>query len=224
MSTITTRAGKGSQLTWTEVDNNFTNLNTDKIQSSNAGSTGQVLTRTSGGAEWADAAGGGSSATNIIKVAKPTALTIPNTSGSFNTDNFTLLSNGGVSGVSVSTSTLTLPAGTYVWEFPTLYTFDVTNIGSNGLWQVWNNTTSAAIANITSTAVITLADSYAGTATKRAYYGTVAFTFTLAASSEIRFRSGDNTAGEWYILSFPNVATLGGGAQSRMVMTITKTA
>ena len=35
MSTIVTRAGKGSPLTWTEVDNNFTNLNNDKIQSGN---------------------------------------------------------------------------------------------------------------------------------------------------------------------------------------------
>jgi hypothetical protein len=35
MSTIVTRAGKGSPLTHTEVDNNFTNLNTDKIQSGN---------------------------------------------------------------------------------------------------------------------------------------------------------------------------------------------
>jgi hypothetical protein len=33
MSTIVTRAGKGSPLTYAEVDANFTNLNTDKIQS-----------------------------------------------------------------------------------------------------------------------------------------------------------------------------------------------
>lgn len=32
MSTITTRAGKGSTLTHNEVDDNFTNLNTDKYQ------------------------------------------------------------------------------------------------------------------------------------------------------------------------------------------------
>lgn len=32
MSTIVTRAGKGSPLTHTEVDNNFTNLNTDKAE------------------------------------------------------------------------------------------------------------------------------------------------------------------------------------------------
>lgn len=33
MSTIVTRAGKGSSLTWTEGDANFTNLNTDKYES-----------------------------------------------------------------------------------------------------------------------------------------------------------------------------------------------
>jgi hypothetical protein len=35
MSTIVTRAGKGSALSFTEVDDNFTNLNADKIQSGN---------------------------------------------------------------------------------------------------------------------------------------------------------------------------------------------
>ena len=44
MSTIVTRAGKGSALTHTEVDANFTNLNTDKLQS---GSTAAALTITS---------------------------------------------------------------------------------------------------------------------------------------------------------------------------------
>lgn len=33
MSTIVTRAGKGSALTWTEGDDNFTNLNNDKLES-----------------------------------------------------------------------------------------------------------------------------------------------------------------------------------------------
>jgi hypothetical protein len=43
MSTIVTRAGKGSPLTHTEVDNNFTNLNTDKLGSSAIGTTVQAL-------------------------------------------------------------------------------------------------------------------------------------------------------------------------------------
>jgi len=36
MATIVTRAGKGSPLTNTEVDANFTNLNTDKAELSGA--------------------------------------------------------------------------------------------------------------------------------------------------------------------------------------------
>jgi hypothetical protein len=44
MSTIVTRSGKGSPLTHVEVDANFTNLNTDKIQS---GNTVTALTITS---------------------------------------------------------------------------------------------------------------------------------------------------------------------------------
>ena len=42
MSTIVTRAGKGSPLTHTEVDNNFTNLNTDKYQSGDNVSVGTL--------------------------------------------------------------------------------------------------------------------------------------------------------------------------------------
>ena len=43
MSTITTRSGKGSPLTNNEVDANFTNLNTDKIEVSNTPAEGDIL-------------------------------------------------------------------------------------------------------------------------------------------------------------------------------------
>ena len=43
MSTIVTRAGKGSPLTNTEVDANFTNLNTDKAELSGATFTGEIV-------------------------------------------------------------------------------------------------------------------------------------------------------------------------------------
>tara|TARA_R110001632_G_scaffold2310_3_gene10166 strand:- start:2122 stop:3003 length:882 start_codon:yes stop_codon:yes gene_type:complete len=42
MSTITTRSGKGSPLTNTEVDTNFTNLNTDKYQSGDNAAFGSL--------------------------------------------------------------------------------------------------------------------------------------------------------------------------------------
>lgn len=41
MTTIVTRAGKGSSLSWSEVDTNFNNLNTDKIETSALGVTVQ---------------------------------------------------------------------------------------------------------------------------------------------------------------------------------------
>jgi hypothetical protein len=44
MSTIVTRTGKGSALTYAEVDANFTNLNSDKLQSTSSAS---ILTLTS---------------------------------------------------------------------------------------------------------------------------------------------------------------------------------
>ena len=44
MATIVTRAGKGSPLTNTEVDANFTNLNTDKAELSGAAFTGAITT------------------------------------------------------------------------------------------------------------------------------------------------------------------------------------
>ena len=44
MATITTRAGKGSPLTNTEVDDNFTNLNTDKAELSGSAFTGNIST------------------------------------------------------------------------------------------------------------------------------------------------------------------------------------
>ena len=46
MTTITTRAGKGSPLTNTEVDNNFTNLNTGKLEISGGTMTGDLVVKT----------------------------------------------------------------------------------------------------------------------------------------------------------------------------------
>ena len=43
MATVTTRAGKGSPLTHAEVDANFTNLNTDKLEASAVSTFGGTL-------------------------------------------------------------------------------------------------------------------------------------------------------------------------------------
>jgi len=46
MSTLVTRAGKGSPLTHNEVDANFTNLNTDKVEKTSAAITGGTIDNT----------------------------------------------------------------------------------------------------------------------------------------------------------------------------------
>ena len=46
MSTIVTRSGKGSPLTHVEVDANFTNLNTDKVEKTSADITGGTISGT----------------------------------------------------------------------------------------------------------------------------------------------------------------------------------
>jgi hypothetical protein len=79
MSTIVTRAGKGSPLTHTEVDNNFTNLNTDKLQS---GSTASSLVITSadinGGTIDGTAIGSGTASTGAFTTATAsTSFTSP---------------------------------------------------------------------------------------------------------------------------------------------------
>jgi len=50
MSTIVTRSGKGSPLTHVEVDANFTNLNTDKVEKTSAAITGGTINGTTIGA------------------------------------------------------------------------------------------------------------------------------------------------------------------------------
>ncbi|RPJ30193.1 MAG: hypothetical protein EHM17_17210, partial [Verrucomicrobiaceae bacterium] len=93
MSTIVTRAGKGSALTYAEVDSNFTNLNTDKYQS---GSTASLASLTlasalpvlSGGTGTTTSTGSGS----VVFSTSPTLVTpllgTP-TSGNFSTGTFT---------------------------------------------------------------------------------------------------------------------------------------
>lgn len=76
MSTIVTRAGKGSALTYAEVDSNFTNLNTDKYQSGSTASLASLtltsaLAVTSGGTGVTTSTGSNS----VVLSTSPTLVT-----------------------------------------------------------------------------------------------------------------------------------------------------
>jgi hypothetical protein len=88
MSTIVTRAGKGSPLTHTEVDSNFSNLNTDKLESSAIGVTIQAVL---------------ASGTNIKTVNSTTLLG----SGNLAVGTVTSVGLTGGTGISVSGSPIT---------------------------------------------------------------------------------------------------------------------
>jgi len=86
MATIVTRSGKGSALTHNEVDANFNNLNTGKLEIPSGGATGQVLGYASAGvAQWANAGGGGEqefTATGAITAGQPVGI---NSNGTIST-------------------------------------------------------------------------------------------------------------------------------------------
>jgi hypothetical protein len=75
MSTIVTRAGKGSPLTNNEVDSNFTNLNTDKVESITS-ADGSVVVSSSGTTRDLSVGVAGSTATLISQVRNETGATL----------------------------------------------------------------------------------------------------------------------------------------------------
>jgi hypothetical protein len=182
MSTIVTRAGKGDTLSWTEVDSNFTNLNNDKIQSSNAGTTGQILTKTAGGAQWATPSGGGN---NIIILSLANNMGIGSTQtadlgGNPDGNSFNLRSSGGVSGVSVSSANFTLPAGTYMIRMPTM----ITHNANKDSIRLYNRSTSSGVVSWNFRTM-----TINGTA-NCAFWAGPSFVFTIGSSNSFTFDPG----------------------------------
>ena len=135
---IVTRAGKGSPLTRTELDNNFTNLDNATIGISDGTNSGTLdLNDTINFAATGNAsvaynsstktvtvgASGGGGGSNIV-VLYASTITMPTDTigdnGGIMTNTWNLVSTGGISGVSVSGTNglITLPAGTYLFDLP----------------------------------------------------------------------------------------------------------
>ena len=69
MTTITTRAGKGSSLSWSEVDSNFTNLNNDKAETTAVALKASIDSPTFTGTPTAPTAASGTNTTQIATTA-----------------------------------------------------------------------------------------------------------------------------------------------------------
>ena len=187
MSTIVTRAGKGSALSYTEVDNNFTNLNTDKYQT--------------GGALGTPASGTLSSCTGLPLTTGVTGTLPP--------------ANGGTGVANNAASTLTISgsfastfvvSGAYSYTFPAA-TDTLVNLGSS------QTLTSKTLTNPTVTnyvesvvAIGTVTSSHTLSLTN----GTVQ-TATLTASTACTFTMPTATAGKSFILLLKQAAATGNG-------------
>lgn len=115
MTTIVTRAGKGSPLTNNEVDANFTNLNTAKVEVTGTPLDGQVITWDSATNSWvAQVPAGGGTVTSVAASGGTTGLTF---SGSPITSTGTLtlggtlaIASGGTGGTTAADARTNLSA------------------------------------------------------------------------------------------------------------------
>jgi hypothetical protein len=132
MATIVTRSGKGSPLTHTEGDANFTNLNNDKLENINsenlgdlsnvastAPSNGQVLTYNTSNTQWEPqtAAGGGGGISRAVLQSGANAAQISTTTNTWTQQAWAWEElKDADSIVTTSSNAFTLSAGTYLLD------------------------------------------------------------------------------------------------------------
>jgi hypothetical protein len=204
--TITTRAGKGSPLTSTEVDSNFTNVKdaTFTLEAGTAGTdvvsdlngiitlvagtnislSGDNIAKTVTITNTASAGGSG-----IVTLKSASYyISFPNTANGNQTSNWSIHNDGGIAGVSASTNTFTLPAGTYtmIWPFSRS-----TNANYYNDVILRNTTDSVDVFMMTSIAIPMPSTAF------MTYQGQ--FTFTIAGTKTFTFRTAGAAGAVWYL-------------------------
>lgn len=149
MSTIVTRAGKGSALTHNEVDANFVNLNNDKLQSGNTAAALTITTATiNGGAINATTIGASTATTGAFTVLSASS------DSSFTSTGALLISKGTTAQQPGSPATGMIRYNTTTSQFE----------GYSGSSPAWKSIGGSALSNDTSTAS-TLYPVFAGATT-----------------------------------------------------------
>lgn len=149
MSTIVTRAGKGSALTHNEVDANFVNLNNDKLQSGNTAAALTITTATiNGGAINATTIGASTATTGAFTVLSASS------DSSFTSTGALLISKGTTAQQPGSPATGMIRYNTTTSQFE----------GYSGSSPAWKSIGGSALSNDTST-TSTLYPVFAGATT-----------------------------------------------------------
>lgn len=128
MSTIVTRAGKGSPLTNNEVDANFVNLNTDKIQVTGTPTTGQAPVWN--GTAWVPGTAGAGSVTSVAATGG-TGISVTGSpitsSGTLNITNTAPLTAGGAAGQILAKNSATDYDASWIDNYATALKIQVKN-------------------------------------------------------------------------------------------------
>ena len=213
MSTIVTRSGKGSPLSHVEVDANFTNLDTDKVEKTAAAITGGTINGTTVGAT-TPAAGTFTTITGQTEVLKGTGTNLLTYSQPLNTGwiklgTATLTENNATAPDGTSTAALiSCPAGgDYIYQIPatvvgSLYTFSYyikNSTATTSFAQIRTNTTALSVsiawsAGVPTPSIITGTGTVSATSVGSGWYRLVMSYTCSEASARHRIYGGDGTS------------------------------
>jgi len=187
MTTIVTRSGKGSALSYTEVDNNFTNLNTDKLEGVTSSVDSEI-------ALWSSTTGKVLKRASLTGIVKATA--------------------GVASAATAGTDYLAPPSGTSILKANSGGALANAVSGTDyvsptGSETLTNKTLTNPTVNNYTEGVVTIG-TVSTSSTLSLTNGTVQ-TATLTASTACTFTMPTATAGKSFVLLLKQAATTGNG-------------